>query len=62
MMSAVFGGMPKMLSGKTFPQNVGALRLFLEEVLRNIIKQTPITCKHDLILEELASRSKTTMG
>ncbi|KAG0723221.1 hypothetical protein GWK47_043072 [Chionoecetes opilio] len=62
VMSAVFGGVPKMLSGKKFPQNVRALRLVVEEVLRSIIEQTPITRKHDLmsILEELARRSKTT--
>ncbi|KAG0698661.1 hypothetical protein GWK47_025997 [Chionoecetes opilio] len=62
VMSAVFGGVPKMLSGKKFPQNVRALQLVVEEVLRSIIEQTPITSKHDLmsILEELASRSKTT--
>ncbi|KAG0714324.1 hypothetical protein GWK47_014367 [Chionoecetes opilio] len=62
VMSAVFGGVPKMLSGKKFPQHVRALRLVVEEVLRSIIEQTPITRKHDLmsILEELTSRSKTT--
>jgi len=48
-MSAVFGGVPKMLSGKKFLQNMRALRLVLEEVLRSIIEQTPITRKHDLM-------------
>jgi hypothetical protein len=48
-----------MLSVKKFP--VRALRIVVEEVLRNIIEQTPITCKHELmsILEELASIGKT---
>ena len=34
ILSEVFGGVPKMLSGKKFPQNVRALRMLAEEVLR----------------------------
>ena len=30
VMSAVFGGVPKMLSGKKFPQNMRALQLIVE--------------------------------
>lgn len=32
----VFGGASKMLSGKKFPQNVRALRMLTEEVLRGL--------------------------
>ena len=34
VLSSVFAGVPKMLSGKQFSQNVRALRLLAEEVLR----------------------------
>ena len=33
ILSVAFGGVLKMLSGKTFPQNVRALRMLVEELL-----------------------------
>ncbi len=33
VMNSAFAGVPKMLSGKKFPQNVRALRLVTEELL-----------------------------
>ena len=38
IMSSVFGGVSKMLTGKKFPQNVRALRMVAEEALRGIIQ------------------------
>ena len=32
IMQTTFGGVPKMLSGKKFPQNVRALRMVVEEL------------------------------
>lgn len=62
VLSAVFGGVPKMLSGKKFPQNVRAMCLVAEEVLRQILEEHPIQHKKELMnkLEDLASKSKTT--
>lgn len=45
IMSAVFGGVPKMLSGKKFPQNVRALRIVAEEVLRHIFERPSNTAQ-----------------
>ena len=62
IMSAVFGGVQKMLTGKKIPQNVRAIRMVAEEILRGLLEGTTIACKDDLmkLLEELANRSKTT--
>ena len=55
-----FGGVQKMLSGKKFPQNVRALRIFMEEVLSKVLEKR--NTHDDLIisLEALAEQSKTT--
>ena len=42
IMSSVFGGVSKMLTGKKFPQNVRALRMVTEEALRRIIQNTTL--------------------
>lgn len=62
IMSAVFGGVSKMLTGKKYPQNVRALRMVAEEALRRIIQDKPLDCSDDLaqILENEASKSQTT--
>ena len=51
-----------MLTGKTFPQNVRALRMVAEEALRGFIQDKPLHCSGDLlqILETEASKSQTT--
>ena len=36
IISEVFGGIPKMLSGKKFPQNVRALRMMAEELVHGL--------------------------
>ena len=40
VMNSAFAGVPKMLSGKKSPQNVRALRLVTEELVRGIIADT----------------------
>ena len=37
IMEVAFGGVTKMLSGKKYPQKVGALRLIVEELLQTVI-------------------------
>ena len=36
ILSVAFGGVQKMLSGKKFPQNVRALRMVAEEILKRV--------------------------
>ena len=62
VLSSVFGGVPKMLIGKKFPQNMRALRLLTEELLRPIIEKHEIENMDQLmaILDDLASQSRTT--
>jgi len=56
ILKAAFGGVPKMLAGKNFPQNVRALRMVTEEVLRQDIQQTSSYDGLLHILEEKASK------
>ena len=62
IMSPVFDGMSKMLTGKKFPQNVRALRIVAEEALCGIIQDKPLHCSGDLmqILETEAYKNQTT--
>lgn len=59
LMKAAFAGVPKMLSGKNFPMNVRALRMVVEELLRNTIPT--FTLYDDMVaeLDILASQSRT---
>lgn len=61
IMEGVFGGVKKMMTGKKFPQNVRALRMVAEEVLRSVFDATVITDFADLLskLDVLAEKSKT---
>ena len=61
LLSPVFAGVSKMLSGKKFPQNVRALRMVTEELLRDLLKDKPIESNQDLMttLEDIAVKSKT---
>jgi len=61
VLGEVFGGVQKMLSGKKFPQNVRALRVLVEEVLRCIIEGHQFRGMEDLMgfLEERSQQSKT---
>ncbi len=60
-MASVFGGVSKMLSGKKFPQNVRAMRMVAEEILRKVVRITDINNMDELmtLLESIAASSKT---
>lgn len=61
-LSAVFGGLAKMLTGKQLHLNVRAMCLAAEEFLRNCLQTTPAACKTNPVteLEAMASKSNTT--
>ena len=61
ILSHVFGGVSKMLTGKKYPQNVRALRMLAEEILRGIPTNHTLESKADVmqVLEDIANRSKT---
>ena len=59
VMESAFGGVTKLLSGKNFPQNVRALRLVVEELLRSISEQIESYDEMLSILEERARVSRT---
>ena len=59
VMESEFGGVTKLLSGKNFPQNVRALRLVVEELLRSISEQSESYDEMLSILEERARVSRT---
>ncbi|KAJ4944771.1 hypothetical protein JOQ06_013311 [Pogonophryne albipinna] len=61
VLSEVFGGVAKMLNGKKFPQNVRALRMMAEEVLRSVIMDGHFQKADDLMraLDQIASQSRT---
>ena len=62
IMDSTFGGVSKMLSGKKYPQNVRALRMIVEELLRNILSLEQIHSYPQLMdaLESQAEQSRTT--
>ena len=62
VLTTTFGSVEKMLSGKKYPQNVRALRLLVEELLRPVIEIDTITSMEDLEkeLEQRSSQSRTT--
>jgi hypothetical protein len=53
LMTSTFGGVMKMLSGKKFPQNVRALRMVVEELLRHVI---PMAENFSSLMSELENR------
>ena len=61
IMESTFGGVSKLLNGKKFPQNMRALRLVVEELLRSLFNTEDLTSYHDLerALEDVAYDSKT---
>ena len=59
VMNSAFAGVPKMLSGKKFPQNVRALRLVTEVLLRDIIAGTESHAHLTSMLDELSTKSRT---
>ena len=63
ILGAAFSGVQKMLSGKKFPQNVRALRLLVEELLRPVFEKNPgIKSMENLrhILDQKCEESRTT--
>ena len=58
IMSSVFGGVPKMLTGKKFPQNVRAIRMVAEEPLREIVQNKPLQCSDDLMQKRKPTGAK----
>ena len=61
ILSSTFAGVSKMLTGKKFTQNVRAMRLVSEELLRNIINRGDVMSMEDLLahLDAAARKSKT---
>ncbi len=61
IMSAGFGGVKKMLIGKSYPQNVRAVRIVAENILQKLLNTNEIQSYTDLIekLEERADDSRT---
>ena len=59
IMQTTFGGVPKMLSGKKFLQNVRALRMVVEELLRSIVTCSDTYNQLVAILDDKASQSRT---
>ena len=61
IMESSFGGVSKMLIGKKFPQNVRALRIIAEELLRSVFEENVIKSHADLlkVLELKACMSRT---
>ena len=55
IMKAAFGGVAKMLTGKKFPQNTRALRLVVEEILRDTLNS--VNSYQDL-LDELFTKAE----
>ena len=62
LLSGQFAGVQKMLSGKKFPENVRALQMLAEELLRPVFLSHDIQTMKDLmdILDGFSQRSKTT--
>ena len=64
IMSTNFGSVDKMLQGKKYPQNIKALRLLTEELLRPVFEKENVrlTSMGDLedVLDELSAQSRTT--
>ena len=62
ILKSTFGSVEKMLEGKKYPQNVRALRMLSEELLRPILlSQTDVQSMTDLynLLDDISQQSKT---
>ena len=60
ILNSSFGGVPNMLAGKRFPQNFRALRIVVQELLRDILSKVDTYERMMEVLETNASQSKTT--
>ena len=59
VLKRAFGGVSRMLTGKNFPQNVRALRMLCEEVLREIVEEVETYDELMQALEKRADQSRT---
>ena len=61
LLDSTFAYVQKMMTGKKFPQNMRALRIVAEELLRPILTGGTVNDMHGLksILSDISSRSKT---
>ena len=61
ILSASFGGVLKLLSGKKFRQNVRAFRMPVEELFRNLLNKHNFQCMDELNkeLDAISAKSKT---
>ena len=60
VLKAAFGRVARMLTGKNFPQNVRALRMLCEELLRDILQDADTFDDLLQLLERRAVQSRTT--
>ena len=62
ILKSTFAGVPKLLSGKKFPENVRALRIVVEELLRPLLKIDQVSDFDSLMacLETASQQSRTT--
>ena len=60
ILKSAFGGVEKMLLGKFFPENVRALRMVVEELLRPYISDIHDNNDMNKFLEDISQKSKTT--
>ena len=61
ILDSTFGGVQKMLTGKKFPQNMRALRLVVEELLRHLFERIELDSYRDMVkvLDDIGRRSRT---
>jgi len=61
ILSEAFAGVLKMLTGKQYPDNVRALRMLVEEIIRPLFQTQNLGCMADLLqaLDDAASHSRT---
>jgi hypothetical protein len=61
VLGVAFGGVLKMLSGKKFPENVRALRMLVEEILRSVFDRYQLKSMNDLqgVLDDASLQSRT---
>ena len=60
VLKAAFGGEARMLTGKNFPQNVRALRMLCEKLLRDILQDADTSDELLQLLERRAIQNRTT--
>ena len=59
ILKSSFGGVEKMLTGKKFPQNVSALRMVTEELLRPYLENMETADEFMKFLQDISAESKT---